>query len=179
MDPSMSALEQHNETSHLSRPEETANITRGARRLLRDMGYEVLTEFTLKNGRRVDLIGVAKNGTITVIEVKSGPEDYKTDSKWHDYLEFADSFFFAVSDRFPIDLLPDDVGLIIADRYGGGIIRDSLPNKVNAARRKTMMLRFSRKAAARLHYALQMLEDLGVDGTTIAGEDNAEDGERN
>jgi hypothetical protein len=33
---------------------------------------------------------------IWIIEIKSSPADYLSDSKWRDYMEFCDRFFFAI-----------------------------------------------------------------------------------
>ena len=70
----------------VTRPEITANVTRGAARLLVDLGYAPLAEVTLPNGRRADLRAVSRKGELAIIEVKSGIEDYRVDRKWHEYL---------------------------------------------------------------------------------------------
>lgn len=133
-------------------PEITRAVTRGAARLLGDLGQGVLTEFSLATGRRVDVIGVDRAGVITVVEVKASVADFKGDSKWREYLEFCDQFFFAVSVDFPRELLPDDeiCGVIIADRFGAEILREAAREKLSAARRKAVTLRFARTAARRL-----------------------------
>ena len=48
-------------------------------------------------------------------------------------------------------LLPPDCGIIIADAYNAVIFRDAPERKMNAARRKTQILRFAQTAADRLH----------------------------
>jgi len=125
-------------------------LARGVQNLLEDMGYASLTEVTLKSGRRVDVMGINKKGRIFVAEVKSGPADFRSDEKWENYLEFCDEYYFAVDETFPIELLPQEQGLIIADSYQAEIIRPSQDFKLNAARRKNMTLRFARQAAQRL-----------------------------
>ena len=65
----------------VSRPEITLNVTRGAARLLTDLAYAPLAEVTLPNGRRADLMAVGRRGEITIIEVKSGLEDFRVDRK--------------------------------------------------------------------------------------------------
>src|SRR5262249_11051315 len=57
---------------------------------------------------------------------------------------------FAVAPDFPRDVLPPDTGLIIADRYGGEIVRPAPEHKLAGARRKAMTLRLARVAASRL-----------------------------
>jgi hypothetical protein len=133
-------------------PEITRAVTRGAARLLGDLGQGVLTEFSLATGRRVDVIGIDRAGAVTVIEVKASVADFKGDRKWRAYLEYCDSFYFAVAVDFPRDLLPDDerCGVIIADRFGAEILREAAPEKLAAARRKAVTLRFARAAAQRL-----------------------------
>lgn len=118
--------------------------------MLAEHGFSTLTEFTLKNSRRADLIGLDKRGDIVIVEVKSSPADFRSDAKWPEYLDHCDRFYFAVDDAFPTDILPTDQGLIIADKFGGEIIRAAQAHKVNAARRKSLTLKFARTAAARL-----------------------------
>jgi hypothetical protein len=127
------------------------DLARGVVRLLADLGYRSLTEFSLKNKRRTDVIGLDKRGNIIIVEIKSGPADFRSDTKWREYLDFCDKFYFAVADDFPRDMLPADQGLIIADRYGGEIVAEGELRKVNAARRKTLTLNFARTAASRLN----------------------------
>jgi hypothetical protein len=133
-------------------PEITRAVTRGAARLLVDMGQAALTEFSLSSGRRVDVIGIDRAGLITVVEVKASVADFKGDHKWREYLDFCDAFYFAVAADFPRDLLPSEprCGMIIADRFGAETLREAVPEKLSAARRKAVTLRFVRAAAQRL-----------------------------
>ena len=120
-------------------------------RLLSDMGYRCIAEFSLKNNRRADIIGLNKKGVIVIVEVKSSVADFRSDRKWKEYLDHCDEFYFAVTDDFPQDILPPDEGQIIADKYGAAIISTSQSRTVNATRRKTLVLNFARTAAQRLH----------------------------
>ena len=52
--------------------------------------------------------------------------------------------------EFPSEILPADTGLIIADRYGGELLRPAPEHKLAGARRKAMTLRVARVAALRL-----------------------------
>lgn len=126
------------------------DIARGVSRLLAEHGFSTLNEFTLKNSRRADVIGLDKRGTIIIVEVKSSPADFRSDAKWAEYLDRCDRFYFAVDGAFPTDILPADEGLISADKFGAEIIREASVHKVNAARRKSLTLKFARTAAARL-----------------------------
>jgi hypothetical protein len=132
-----------------SRPETTLSVTRGAARLLADMGYAPLLEVGLPNGRRADVMALGRKGEIVIVEVKSGLEDYRVDRKWPEYLPFCDTFFFAVGPEFPQDLLPDHPGLIVADGFGGAVIRDALATPLAPARRKALTVAFGRLAAMR------------------------------
>jgi hypothetical protein len=125
-------------------------ITRGASRALIDLGYSVLTEVRLATGRRVDVMGVNRQNRIVIVEVKSGPADFLSDRKWQEYLEFCDLFYFAVAADFPRDLLPAEPGLIVADRYGGVVLREAPEGTVAPSRRRAVTLRFARHAADRL-----------------------------
>ncbi len=132
----------------------TAEITRGVRRLFLDMGFAPLCELTLITGRRVDVAGLNKKGELIVAEVKSSIPDFKSDHKWTEYLAHCDRFFFAVNRDFPNELIPNEVGLIIADGYGGTVMRESPTLKLAPARRKSLTLKFARVAAERLSYSL-------------------------
>lgn len=134
----------------------TELITRGTIRLLHSMGYAALSEMPLSNGRRADLVGLGKAGHVVIVEVKSCISDYRADCKWHEYLPFCDEFFFAVDADFPIEIfseaacLPSVTGVIVADEYGGEVIRNASARKLNAARRKNIHLKMARAGAARL-----------------------------
>jgi len=128
----------------------TAAITRGAIRLLYDLGYDAVTEFSFKTGRRADILALNRGGEIVVVEVKSSLADFRADTKWHEYLEWCDALFFAVDAAFPSEVLPADQGWMVCDAYGGEIMRDAPREKVPAARRKMMTLRFGLVAARRL-----------------------------
>jgi hypothetical protein len=133
----------------------TSSITRGARRLLYDLGYDTLTEFKFRTGRRADIIALNRGGEIVVVEVKSSVPDFRADSKWPEYLAWCDALFFAVDTDFPQEILPADQGLMICDAYGGEVLRDAPRAKLAAARRKSVTLAFALAAARRLQGALE------------------------
>ena len=132
-----------------SRPQTTSAVTRGAARLLLDMGYAPLLEVGLPNGRRADLMALSPRGRIAICEVKSSLEDYRTDRKWGEYLPFCDLFFFAVAPEFPREILPEGPGLIVADGFGGAVIIEAPETPLAGARRKALTLAFARLAAMR------------------------------
>jgi hypothetical protein len=129
---------------------DTPSVTRGVCRVMMTRGYSPITELMLPNGRRLDVIGVAEGGAIAAVEIKCSVEDFRGDTKWPEYLEFCDSFFFAVPEGFPTELLPAEHGLIIADRFGGAVMREAPMTPMPTPRRKALMLRFARIAADRL-----------------------------
>jgi hypothetical protein len=130
------------------------DICRGAARLLAAHGLASLAEVTLANGRRADLAGLSGSGEIWIVEVKSSLEDFRSDLKWPEYREFCDRLYFAVAPHFPREVLPADTGLIVADRYGGEIVRPAPEHRLAGARRKAMTLRLARIAAMRLQAAI-------------------------
>jgi len=133
----------------VTRPEITAAVTRGAARLLVDLGYAPLSEVTLPNGRRADLMALSPKGHIAIIEVKSGLEDYRVDRKWHEYMPYCDSFAFAVAPEFPREILPEEPGLIVCDAFGGAVLREAPSVPLAGARRKALTIAFGRLAAMR------------------------------
>lgn len=125
-------------------------IGRGVARLLKQYDFATMPEMPLANGRRADIVALGEGGEIWIVEIKSSLEDFRSDNKWPEYAEFCDRFLFAVLPDFPMDVIPEDVGLIVADRYGGEIVRPAAEDKLAAARRKAMTQRFARIAARRL-----------------------------
>ncbi len=130
-----------------------AEIVRGTLRLLSGLGFCGVTEMTLANNRRADIAALGPSGEIWIVEVKSSVADFRSDFKWPDYMAYCDRLFFAVGSDFPQDLIPDEAGLIVADAFGGALLRDAPEDRVVAARRKAMTLRLARLAAMRLTQA--------------------------
>ena len=126
-------------------------IRRGAARCLLAHGFAHACEVTLSTWRRADILAVHENGEIWIIEIKSSLADFRADQKWRDYRADCDKLYFAVAPDFPREVLPEDAGLIVADRYGGEILRPAPEHKLQAARRKQVTLRFARVSAMRLH----------------------------
>ena len=98
-------------------------------------------------------MAIAANGEILIAEIKSSVADFRADRKWQDYLGFADRYFFAVDPDFPAEILPETEGLIIADAFGGEIVREAQHRSVAGSRRRSLLLRFARMAALRLNDA--------------------------
>lgn len=134
-----------------SDPLVAADLCRGALRLLAERGESGMAEVRLGNGRRADILALDGGGRITIVEIKSSVADFRADAKWLEYLDYCDRFYFAVSAAFPAAILPPEQGLIVADRHGGAVLRESavLP-PVPAARRKAVTLSVAVQAAERL-----------------------------
>ena len=141
----------HNDPKIDGRQSDRAMMVRtGVIRGMSSGGITFLAEMTLSNGRRADLIGLDQKGEIVIVEIKSSFEDFKTDAKWHEYLDFCDRFYFATHNEVPIDIFPDCEGLILADKHGCEIIHEAEYRKLSAPTRKTLTLKFARQAADRL-----------------------------
>jgi hypothetical protein len=131
-----------------------AEIQRGVCRALRALGHAVVTELSLANGRRADVVAVSQGGAISIVEIKSCLLDFRTDGKWPDYRPYCDRLYFAVAADIPCEVLPGEAGLFLADRYGAELVRDPHEERLSAARRKAMLLNFAHAAASRLHLHL-------------------------
>lgn len=125
-------------------------IARGVTRLLSALDFAVVPELPLPSGRRADLTALGRDGRLWIVEIKSSVEDFRADRKWTDYRAHADRVLFAVAPDFPVAILPEDAGLILADAHGAEIIREGPAGSLHAATRKVMMLRFARIAAGRM-----------------------------
>jgi hypothetical protein len=132
------------------RPEITRAVTRGAARWLRQAGFVAVEEMVLANGRRADLVALAPDDAIWIVEVKSSAQDYQSDHKWADYMAYCDAFAFAVGLDFPVGILDAEPGLIIADGHGGELVRPPPRAPLAPARRRAVTLAFARLASARL-----------------------------
>jgi len=137
-----------------------ADVARGVSRLLLQEGYSPILEFSLANGRRLDVAALGPDGTLLGVEIKVALADLRGDTKWPEYLEYCEHFYFAIPPDFPDEHVPATTGLIVADRYGGAIIRPATPALVHASRRKAVTLRFAKVAADRLALLLARDEDV-------------------
>lgn len=126
-------------------------VARGTRRLLRRLNFSTIAELPLLSGRRADIVALAADATIHIIEVKSSAADFRADAKWHLYRAHCDKLFFAIPETVPTEIMPQDAGLIIADPYGAEIVRPAPEHRLAPATRRAMLLRFAHAAAQRLH----------------------------
>lgn len=133
------------------RQSETARaVQRGVLRHLALAGLAGIPEFALVSGRRADILALGPKGEITIIEIKSSVTDFRTDAKWPEYRAFCDRLLFAVPLDFPVEILPEETGLLVADAFGAECLRDPPLHPLPPATRKALTLRFARAAATRL-----------------------------
>jgi hypothetical protein len=140
--------------------ENAMGVARGVSRLLIQEGYSPILEFTLANGRRLDVAAIGGDGTMVGVEIKVALADLRGDQKWPEYLEFCELFYFAIPPDFPDEYVPPGTGLIVADRYGGAIVRPSPRTVLHPSRRKAVTLSFARVAAERLNQVLEATNGL-------------------
>jgi len=133
---------------------DAALLARGVCRALDQLGYATLLEFPLANGCRTDVLALGKRGDLIVVEIKTSLANFRADRKWPFYREFADRLYFAVASGFPVALIPEECGVMVADAFGAAVLREGPADPVPAGRRRTLTLRFARVAAARLRRAL-------------------------
>lgn len=134
-------------------PERAALIRRASARLCLRLGWVPLHEVALPNGRRADILALRPDGGFVCIEVKSSLRDFLSDAKWPEYRGFCDALFFAVDADFPMEVLPEEAGLIVADGLEAELLRGTADVPLVAARRRALLHRFAMLAAGRLAMA--------------------------
>lgn len=128
----------------------TERLARGAGRYLANLGAAAVGEFRLPSGRRLDLLALLPDGRLWGIEIKSGIDDFLADRKWPDYLDWCDALYFCVDPAFPLALLPDQAGVLVADSFDAHVVREAPAHALHPSRRKAMTLRFGLVAGRRL-----------------------------
>ena len=131
--------------------EHALSVARGVGRLLRTRGFAMVSELPLATGRRADIVGLGVDGEIWIVEIKSSVEDFRVDRKWPDYRLSCDRLFFASHAGVPMEIFPEDTGLILADQFGAELLREAPQHRLAGATRKAMLVRFAQAAAHRLH----------------------------
>ncbi len=134
----------------ISLPHVQLAVRRAAAQLCLQNAWAVLHELPLPNGRRADLLALRPDGGFVCIEVKSGIRDFLTDLKWPDYRAFCDALYFAVDAGFPLDMLPDEVGIIVTCDREAEMVRAAPSHPLPPARRRALLQRFATVAATRL-----------------------------
>src|SRR3569833_2917750 len=100
-------------------------------------------------------MAIDSKGGLTIVEIQVGLGALIGDGKWLDYLDYCDRFFWAVPPHLARILeeeryLPNEAGLIVADRYDAAVVREAGLRPLAPARRKAELLRFARRSARRL-----------------------------
>jgi hypothetical protein len=132
-----------------------ADVARGIARLFARNDIWCLPEVPIRNGRRADLMGIDARGQVVIVEIKVARGDLLGDTKWPDYLDFCDRFFWGVPpalDRAPLEseaYRPGTCGVIVADGYDAEILRPAALEPLAAARRKVEVERLARIAMRR------------------------------
>lgn len=146
------------------------DVARGIMRLFARNDIWCISEVPLKNGRRADLMGVDAKGLVVIVEIKVARGDLLGDTKWPDYLDYCDRYFWGVPpalDRAPLETegyQPDRCGVIVADAYDGEIVRHAPLEPLAAVRRKVQVERLARMAMRRHTAHLDPhCKDLGMD----------------
>lgn len=130
-------------------------VARGISRLFARNDIWCLPEMPLRSNRRADLMGIDPKGQIVIVEIKVSRADLLGDSKWTDYLDHCDRFYWGLAahlDRACMEteaFLPGRCGLIVADSYDAEIIRPAPTVPLNAARRKAEVERLARASLRR------------------------------
>jgi len=128
---------------------------RGICRLFARNDIWCLSEMPLRSNRRADLMGIDPKGHLVIVEIKVSRADLLGDSKWTDYLDHCDRFYWGLAphlDRACMDephFLPERCGLIVADGYDAEILRPAATVPLAAARRKAETERLARAALRR------------------------------
>jgi hypothetical protein len=146
-------------------PVTAADVCRGSCRLLWLQGWSPLTEVTLADGHRADIMAVDTRGALLIVEVKVSAADLLGDRKWHHYRAFTDRFAWAVPAALtPLAetarFLPEETGLLVADRHEAMWMREAPLTPLPTARRKAALLMLARAGADRALRA----SDPGFDG---------------
>lgn len=102
-------------------------------------------------------MGIDPKGRLIIVEIKVSRADLLGDSKWPDYLDHCDRFYWGLAahlDRACLDteaFRPDQCGVIVADGYDAEIVRPAPEIPLNAARRKVEIERLARASLRRNH----------------------------
>jgi len=132
-----------------------AHVARGIGRLFARNDIWCLSEMALRSGRRADLMGIDAKGHVIIVEIKVSRADLLGDSKWTDYFEHCDRFYWGLAphlDRACMEspaFLPERCGLIVADGYDAEILRPAPLVPLAAARRKAEVERLARASLRR------------------------------
>jgi len=134
----------------LTFPERALRVRRASARLCAGLGWAPLHEVPLPDGRRADILALRPDGGFAILEIKSGMRDFLVDTKWPAYRAYCDALYFAVDGDFPLDLLPEETGLIVVADGEAALLREAPMHPLAAPRRRALTQRFAQLAALRL-----------------------------
>jgi hypothetical protein len=121
----------------------------------------------LPNGRRLDVAALGPGGEMLGGEIKVALAELRGDNKWPEYLDYCDLFYFAIPPDFPPEHVPRETGLIVADRYGGAIVKSAEAQSLHASRRKAVTISFAKVAAERLSAILDTIAETSTPNLVI------------
>lgn len=103
---------------------------------------------------QLDIVGLDSKSRLNVVEVKSCKSDFTSDKKWQNYLKFADLYYFAVPDSFPVEILPDEpqIGLIVVSAEELSVMRH--PKLAHGVRRYSLTLGLEKRALIKVEACL-------------------------
>lgn len=113
-------------------------------------GYGCFLEVgvTAGGGRRADMIGLKINGDIVICEIKSCLADFRTDTKWQEYLRHCNRFYFVLPKLFDNIKLPVGVGVLVPAANGYLRVAKSAARQVMVGRdKRNLVLRLAWRAA--------------------------------
>lgn len=138
-----------------SAPITAGAVARGIARLFARNDVWCLAEMPLRSGRRADLMGIDAKGHVIIVEIKVSRADLLGDSKWRDYFDHCDRFYWGLApglDRSCMEghaFLPERCGLIVGDAYDAEILRPAPLQPLAAARRRAEVERLARASLRR------------------------------
>jgi DNA repair protein MmcB-like len=97
----------------------------------------------------IEGLSTRRNDTRQNHDRRSSVADFRADTKWRDYRAHCDRLLFAIPETVPIEIMPQDAGLILADSNGAEILREAPEHRMAAATRRAVLLRFAHAAAHR------------------------------
>jgi len=146
------------ESLHCSQeaPSSARDVARGISRLFARNDIWCLPEMPLRGGKRADLMGIDAQGHVIIVEIKVSRADLLGDTKWTEYLDFCDRFYWGLApdlDRACLQggaFLPDRCGVLVGDGYDAEIVRPAPLLQMAAARRKVEVARLARASLRRM-----------------------------
>ena len=152
--------------------ERALTVRQGLERHFHTMGWVTLSEVTLDNGRRADLVALSPKSDVWIVEIKSSVADMRADTKWEDYRDHCDRLFFATLMDVDEGVFPEEAGLMLADAYGADTVREAPAHPLKPAGRRRQTLVFARHAARRL---TRLSAHAGVDPATLSQPHDGDD----